>query len=78
MFVKMTDLKGRPIYLRAELVERVREPVEGEYTSADSIPGAVIMFTGGGIQAVQELPGETSRRMQSLKHGGEVGGPKLP
>ena len=51
MFVKLTDLKDRPIHIRADLVERVRAPVAGEYPT---VPGAVVMFMGGGTQAIKE------------------------
>jgi hypothetical protein len=76
MFVKLTDLVGQPIYLRADRIERVRLPVRDEY---DASCGAVVMFIGGGAQGVRELPSEVQRKMGSviIESGGERGGPAL-
>ena len=77
MFATLTDLMGTPIHIRVERVERVRQPVHNEY---DASCGAVVMFIGGGAQAVRELPSEVLRKMGSvsIKTGGNPGGPKLP
>ena len=70
MFATLTDLKGTPIHIRVDRVERVRQPRLNEY---EGLCGAVLMFIGGSMQAVQELPGEAMRKMGvvSIKTGGK-------
>jgi len=75
MFVKLTDLKGHPIFIRADNIERVRWPVAGEYPPE---AGAVLMMVGGSAQAVKELPEAVTRVIAGpLKYGGNPGGPVL-
>ena len=85
LFIQLTDLRGHPVAIRLDDVDRVNHPVPHEYPGS---PGAVIRFKNGTAQAVMEDVMSVMHSLNSAhidttttwgpltKTGGNHGGPR--